>query len=441
MTYGFLEKLNTLPTVTKLTLIFSLLISVSLTGFGRFLINTQTQTQQKQTAYFTHILATQTAYRLESAMVLQDTLSIAKIANQLLTNQWIVGVTVYDADKNILGHYAVKHQNNLHIHTVPVFHNLQTIGSVSILTDDSTLHSVHTVNLKKLWLFSGLLLSVNLLIYFTLINQWVKPLDDSININHSLLRKDKIETVFSRYVSPQVAQQVLKDLDGIETVELGGQHLMASVFFADIVGFTSLSERLDPQQISVMLNVYFAMITEVVSFCGGHIDKFIGDCAMVVFGVPVQTRQHTFDCLACGWMILQLITQLNEKRESAGEITVEFRIGANSGMMLAGNMGSEERMEYTVVGDSVNLASRLSGAAEPGELVITEEVFVEQGLEGLIETCVKDLIKIRGKRLPVTILSVTDILSPFKAQMLAQIPLIIAGQNKTPQPKKQTEWV
>jgi hypothetical protein len=85
----------------------------------------------------------------------------------------------------------------------------------------------------------------------------------------------------------------------------------------------------------------------------------------------------------------------------------------------------------------VNLASRLSGAAEPGELVITEDVFIEQSLEGMIKTHVKDLIKIRGKRLPVNILSVTDILTPFRDKMLAQIPVILAGQKKTMSQKRQ----
>lgn len=259
----------------------------------------------------------------------------------------------------------------------------------------------------------------------------LQVLMESMNqMNKGLLQKDKVEAFFSRYVSSQVANQVLKDFDNIESVKLGGEHVMASVFFADIVGFTSLSETLKPQEISDLLNVYFSKIIEVVSFCDGHVDKFIGDCAMVVFGVPEKNPQHAFSCVACAWMILQLIEQLNDQREEEGKVTVEFRIGANSGMMLAGNMGSAERMEYTVVGDSVNLASRLSGTGEPGELIITEDVFVEQGLEESVLTEVKDLIKLRGKKLPVKILNVKDILTPFKEKMLDEIPRIIAGEVK-----------
>ena len=259
----------------------------------------------------------------------------------------------------------------------------------------------------------------------------LEALMDSMNsMNKGLLEKDKVEEFFSHYVTSQVATQVSKDLDAVESVKLGGEHVMASVFFADIVGFTSLSETLNPQEISNLLNVYFSKIVEVVNFCNGRVDKFIGDCAMVVFGVPEKNPQHAFNCIACGWMILQLVEQLNDKREAEGAVTVEFRIGANSGMMLAGNMGSTERMEYTVVGDSVNMASRLSGTGEPGELIITEDVIVEQGLEEFVLTEAKDLIKLRGKKLPIKILNVKDILTPFKEKMLNEIPRIIAGEVK-----------
>lgn len=353
-------------------------------------------------------------------------------------------------------------------YTIPIKHNDLVLGYLSLLFDYAdfetirveTLHIITAVTIAALiiaisaafyvssWLFKPLNELIEASEAMTKINlgqnkhnshnkyarkDELQVLMESMNkMNKGLLEKDKVETVFSRYVSAQVANQVLKDLDNMESVKLGGEHVMASVFFADIVGFTSLSESLKPQEVSELLNVYFSKIIEVVSFCNGHVDKFIGDCAMVVFGVPEKTPQHAFNCVACAWMILQLVEQLNDKREAEGAVTVEFRIGANSGMMLAGNMGSTERMEYTVVGDSVNLASRLSGTGEPGELIITEDVFVEQGLEGTVLTEVKDLIKLRGKKLPVKILNVKDILTPFKEQMLEEIPRIIAGESKKP---------
>jgi adenylate cyclase len=351
-------------------------------------------------------------------------------------------------------------------YTIPIKHEQLVLGYLSLSFDYANLEAIRVETLHNIIAITLITLIIAFMAAFYVSSLLFKPLNDllvaseavyrinlgedkhdaknkfvrkdelqvlmeSMNqMNKGLLQKDKVEAFFSRYVSAQVANQVLKDLDNIESVKLGGEHVMASVFFADIVGFTSLSESLQPQEISELLNEYFSKIIEVVSFCNGHVDKFIGDCAMVVFGVPERNKHHAFSCVACAWMILQLVEQLNDKREAEGAVTVEFRIGANSGMMLAGNMGSTERMEYTVVGDSVNLASRLSGTGEPGELIITEDVFIEQGLEGTVQTEIKDLIKIRGKKLPVKILNVKDILTPFKEQMLNEIPRIIAGETK-----------
>ena len=119
---------------------------------------------------------------------------------------------------------------------------------------------------------------------------------------------------------------------------------------------------------------------------------------MVVFGVPNKNDQHAFKNIACAWMILRLVEALNKKRKAAGELTVEFRIGANTGMMLAGNMGSHDRMDYTVVGDAVNFASRLSHVADPGELIIANDMFDEQKLRDKVLVEDKALIQLRGKK-------------------------------------------
>lgn len=362
---------------------------------------------------------------------------------------------------NMLG--KVKQMNR---YTIPIQYNALVIGYLSVAFNYSDLENIRVQTLEIIFLITCIAFLIAITAAFYISSLLFKPFNellaasesihkinfgedkhnpknlfdrkdelevlmDSMNhLNKGLLQKDKVEAFFSRYVSAQVANQVLKDLDNIESVKLGGEHVMASVFFADIVGFTSLSEALQPQEISSLLNEYFSKIIEAVTFCNGRVDKFIGDCAMVVFGVPEKNPHHAFNCVACAWMILQLIAKYNDKREAEGAVTVEFRIGANSGMMLAGNMGSTERMEYTVVGDSVNLASRLSGTGEPGQLIITEDVFIEQGLESSVLTEVKDLIKIRGKTLPVKILNVKDILHPFKEQMLNELPRIIAGETK-----------
>lgn len=257
-------------------------------------------------------------------------------------------------------------------------------------------------------------------------NDELGVLMQSINsMGEGLLRKEQVEQVFSRYVSPQVARRAIADLEHMEQLELGGRHVEASVLFADIVGFTSMSENMTPQEISSLLNLYFSNIARAVHFCHGHIDKYMGDCAMIVFGVPEEYEEHSFYSLSCAWMILELVRQMNGQRQKKGLAPVEFRIGVNSGTMLAGNMGSTERMEYTVVGDAVNLASRLSHAGEPGQIIVTEEMLAAEELLDRIVTTHRGRIKLRGKKEPVSIFHIRDIQAPFRARMLEEIRRIL----------------
>ena len=261
-------------------------------------------------------------------------------------------------------------------------------------------------------------------------NDEIGVLMESLNgMGESLLRKEQVEQVFSRYVSPQVARRAIEDIEHTEHLELGGQHVTASVLFADIVGFTSLSENMSPKEISTLLNLYFSNIARTVHFCHGHIDKYMGDCAMIVFGVPEEHEEHAFYALSCAWMILELIRQMNQLRSARGLTTVEFRIGVNSGTMLAGNMGSAERMEYTVVGDSVNLASRLSHAGVPGQVIVTGDMLDQPELVGRIVTTHRGKIKLRGKKEQISIFHIRDIHDPFRANMLEEIRNILQNSD------------
>ncbi len=213
-----------------------------------------------------------------------------------------------------------------------------------------------------------------------------------------ILQKTEVEKIFSRYVSPTVAQEILSNL---AEVRIGGKHVQASVLFADIVGFTRLSEQLEPNEVADLLNSYFTHIAHIAALHHGIVDKYIGDCAMLLFGAPEEDPDHCFHAIDCAITIQKLAKKLNEQRSEEGRVTVQFRIGINTGWMLAGNMGSSERMQYTVVGDSVNLASRLHSAAGPGQIVITEETKKHPDLAERIMVKKHDLIHLRGKSEPV----------------------------------------
>lgn len=243
------------------------------------------------------------------------------------------------------------------------------------------------------------------------------------DIGQGLLEKSQVEAAFSRFVSTSVAKQILGNL---EEIRLGGQHARGSVLFADIVGFTSMSEKLPPEEVAQLLNEYFSYISVASKLYRGNIDKFMGDCAMLVFGVPEEDPEHPFHAIACAVLIQRLVARLNAIRLRQGKFPVHFRIGVNSGEMLAGNLGAQERMQYTVVGDTVNLASRLYTAAESDQIIITEELYKHPEVEWRVLARRHESIRLRGKRKPVDTYVVKDVASTYRAEMDAQIETILS---------------
>lgn len=250
---------------------------------------------------------------------------------------------------------------------------------------------------------------------------------DSFNdMAKGLLKKNQVESALSRYVSSNVAKQILNNL---EQIELGGTHVKGTVLFADIVGFTSISESLSPRQVSSLLNEYFSMISNASNLYKGTIDKFIGDCAMIVFGVPERDPQQHFHAIACAMLIQKTTEKLNELRRTSGLQEVQFRIGINTGSMLAGNMGSYNRMQYTVVGDAVNLASRLSHIAGPNEIIIQESLYNQLDVHTRVIAHRHGEIKIRGKAEGVTTYLVEDLAMDYQKKLAHQVNQLIAEHN------------
>lgn len=227
------------------------------------------------------------------------------------------------------------------------------------------------------------------------------------DMSEKLLEKERVEQTFSRYVAPKVAKEVLENSD---LSDLGGRYVNASVLFADIVGFTTLSENMPPDKVSELLNEYFGYIAEIVHMYHGHIDKYIGDCVMAVFGAPGHDELHAQHAVECAVLIQDMITVLNEKRREQGLIELLFHIGINSGGMVAGNIGSSERMDYTVMGRAVNIASRLSGAAAPGGVLISDSTHDAIQNDGHIQCQPSGVVTLRGTVQPLATYVVVDII-------------------------------
>lgn len=168
--------------------------------------------------------------------------------------------------------------------------------------------------------------------------------------------KVKVQNAMGKYMSQDVMQRVVENIDNLG---LGGKKAVVTVLFADIRGFTSLSENLPAQQVSEILNEYFSEMEPIITEYNGIINKFIGDAVLAVFGEPIQDENHPTNAVKCGFAMLKRVEQLHKKWTREGKPEIEIGIGVNTGEVFVGNIGSVNRMEYTVIGDTVNLASRL----------------------------------------------------------------------------------
>jgi adenylate cyclase len=226
-----------------------------------------------------------------------------------------------------------------------------------------------------------------------------------------MLEKSQVKNALSRYVSPGVARQILSNLDD---VSLSGKRIEGSVLFADIAGFTQLSEQTSPEDLVRMLNRYFTLITCACSINHGIVDKYMGDGVMLVFGAPEADKDHAFHAVSCALLIQKLVASENLKREEQGLSPVKLRIGINTGTMLAGNMGSCDRMEYTVVGDTVNLASRLCGITNGEQIVISREMYMRDDVKNRVLAGEYQSIRLRGISKPVNTYQVEQLTADYQ---------------------------
>ena len=191
----------------------------------------------------------------------------------------------------------------------------------------------------------------------------------------SELERRRTRAMFSRYVSPAVVDEIMKDPT---RVALGGERMMVTVMFTDIRGFTAYSEKKQPEVVVQRLNQYLTATTKLILEAEGTLDKYLGDGLMAVFGAPIPLKDHVQRAIRVAEDIEEAVRKLNEYWVAAGEIPLQVGVGINSGPALMGNVGSPERMEYTAIGEDVNLASRVEGLTKNfGTLVCISERSVQ----------------------------------------------------------------
>jgi adenylate cyclase len=214
----------------------------------------------------------------------------------------------------------------------------------------------------------------------------------------------RMKSTMSRYMDPGIADQLLAGGDEV----LGGKSVEATVLFSDIRGFTSLSEELGPQPTVALLNEYFTIMVECVQKQGGMLDKFIGDAIMAVFGLPVRNEDDADRGVRAAVSMISGLRRWNQQRVAAGKAPLDMGIGINTDKVVSGNIGSPKRMDYTIIGDGVNLASRLEGACKQygSHILITENTV--QNLRGTYRMREVDRVVVKGKHQPVPIYEILD---------------------------------
>ena len=215
--------------------------------------------------------------------------------------------------------------------------------------------------------------------------------------------KRKVKKLFGRYVSKDVYDQLLAHP---ERAELGGNRREMSVLFSDIRGFTSVTEKGDPEQLVAQLNEYFSRMVEIVFRHKGTVDKFVGDMVMALFGAPLDDPQHAEHAVAAAVAMVRELGELNRKWAAEGRATLDIGVGINSGDMIAGNIGSASIMSYTVIGDNVNLGSRLESLNKDYKTRIIVSEATRARLNGAYDVRPLGDVVVKGKTRPVAIFEV-----------------------------------
>jgi len=464
-----------LPIAFKLALSISSLVLVAICLLTFVLLNNQSRLMRAHSYDFSTLITEQLANNAVEPLFTDETYQLQALTQKIAASERILGAGIFDLDgllvandgllppreqlqfdrpyhelkMELIADEQAGSEETISVHIEPIRFKGVTAGFAVMSYSQAALSRSNQQSL--VWvagITAGLFSAICLLVYqlsrrltgpikdLVLASEHIRDgtftpiatsrhdefgvLFDAVNdMGHDLSRKSQLEALMEQMLSKGVAKEVLDQLD---TLKDGGQQVHASVLFADIVGFTNISEQLSPKEVSELLNEYFNHLESCAKAYFGTIDKFIGDCVMVVFGAPKHDPQHEFHAVACAVLMQKLIARLNEQRISEGKYAVELRIGINSGNMLAGLLGSNNRLEYTVVGDAVNLASRLSNEAQSGQIIIEEGLFLRVSETKTLHVEQQREIRVRGKTKPVSIYNVRDLdqINPFVMENLIQ---------------------
>jgi class 3 adenylate cyclase/tetratricopeptide (TPR) repeat protein len=238
----------------------------------------------------------------------------------------------------------------------------------------------------------------------------IGTLGNAINrMGSGLERRERVEKLFHKYIDKKIANRILENCETEFRIE--SSKVNAVILFADIRGYTSLSETIPAQDVVMILNQYFEKMVRIVQEHGGVVDKFIGDNLMAVWGVPYEVQDGEEKAVRAALQMIDEIRIWNEERIRLEQPSFAIGIGLNAGVVIAGSLGSAEHMEYTVIGDVVNTAQRAEAIAGRNEVLISESIY--RKLSPLLNASALEPLKVKGKELPQLYWAVSSIEKPL----------------------------
>ena len=451
---------SAMPIALKWSLSISILVIIAMSLLGTYLITQHELSYKQQANSMGTVIVQQLAHASSEPLMADDVSAITLMLEQQVKNPAVIGLDIYDSRKHQIVAVGLNpeqfseldpisnwpcqvgdsgqnsHTANCTVFTSPIHYKDVLAGYARISLDNTPLENSRQRLRILLIAVTAIFILFTVLMVFPLARRLTKPLyqlassseqedkastekhnlenrRDEIGklassfrqLSHEKKQKDQLEQTIHRYLSPRVAQHLIRQ----QNYQLGGHLVTGSVLFCDIVGYTQISESLTPTETASMLNSYYRLFSKAANACHGTIDKFIGDAMMVLFSIPEEDDEHGLHAITCA-LLMQAITQaVNRARQKQAFQTLQFRIGICSGEMMAGNLGSEDRMDYTVIGDTVNLASRLCSLCPPGGITIHALTKNQPGVDGRIRGHSMGNITIRGRQQPAHVYQVTGI--------------------------------
>ena len=339
-------------------------------------------------------LSNQAAVAMDNAKLFKE-ITEAKQFNENILGSIATGVitinsigeidSINKAGENIL---KVEKQNILGNHYMYIFENDNEIIELISKTEDNK-KICSEINIPFLTVSEDTIINISVAPRIDINNNTegvVIAIEDISDIN-------KVKNTFKRYVSKQVVDNLLDDETNLN---LGGENREVTILFTDIRGFTSMAEKMKPEKVVFTLNEYFSEMIDIVFKHNGTLDKIIGDELMIVFGAPLSSDDDTERALNTAIEMQNKIADLNKVRKKRKEPPIVVGAGINKGQVVSGNIGSRDMMDYTVVGDTVNLGSRLCSAASAGEIIVSGRV--KNSTEQLFSFKELKPIRVKGKK-------------------------------------------